>query len=456
MAIHPAKVDVPLYLKEKRARKHERRKHREWKVKSERQASAAALQKEFGKVSRIVEMLAGDRPESAKEQNKNAKFGTVGGRLRFTLPPTFSIIDDPVRTLAAVRELASQMRAKRLGSLFLDFGKVTQYDLGANALLDVLVDELSTQAKQTGRIIRWQGKYPADPAHMRFIRSMGVIKRLKIAHEYPSKEDEVRLRVFDARCKHYIRALRPREADKNARVTAAFADHIDTCLLTIGRKLTETAKLRLCLYVGEIIDNAEEHSRMFDWAIQGYLDTQLDVPMCEVVIFNFGRTIAETFDALPSKSYARLHVQKYIDLHQRAGMFRRGWRREDLYTLVALQGCVSTKNNSPSDTRGNGTVDLITFFEQMHSECRALQSPGAKMVILSGSTYALFDGTFHMAPNAEGNRIIAFNAVNDLRMRPDERFVRHLSGVNFPGTLISLKFPLSTSKSTEAATGDEP
>ena len=54
---------------------------------------------------------------------------------------------------------------------------------------------------------------------------------------------------------------------------------------------------------------------MFDWAIQGYLDTLLDVPMCEVVIFNFGRTIAQTFEDLPPEAYTSRQIQKYIDLH---------------------------------------------------------------------------------------------------------------------------------------------
>lgn len=376
--------------------------------------------------------------------------------MRFALPKAFSMIDSPDRTIATLANFARAMRSARLGSVYIDFAALEQYDLGANGLLDILVDELIIEARRTGRIIRWKGNFPSDPAHVRFVRAMGVIKRLKVEHEAPSREDKARLVLFENRCRHYIRELRPHQVDKKSRVTAEFADHINRCLATTNRALTPQARGRMCAYIGEIIDNAEQHSHMLDWAIQGYLDTMLETPMCEVVIFNFGRTIAETFEALPSSSFTRVQVQKYIDLHSRRQLFSAGWRKEDLYTLIALQGNVSSKNLTAADTRGNGTVDLIDFFQKVHAECSDQGSPAARMVIVSGSTCVLFDGKYAMRPNSDGIKIIAFNNENNLEERPDRDYVRKLDGVVFPGTLIGLKFPLSTARSTVATTGDEP
>lgn len=435
MAKHFAKTDVPRYLHVKRARKADRRKHRQWIANIKIKAQHEALFSQFGRRSKIVCMMAKDELASKVIRK---------GRLRFALPSSFSITDSPERTLVALGNLACQMHTQRLNSVFLDFEKLTQYDLGANGLLDVLVDELSTQARQTKRSIRWRGIYPVDPAHRRFLQAMGVIKRLKIEHEYPTKDEEDKLALFDTRCKHYVRALRPREADKKGRITQRFADHINRCLDSVGRELTPGARGQLCQYVGEIIDNAEEHAGMLDWTIQGYLDTHLPVPMCEIAIFNFGRTIAHSFDELSPNSYTRQQIQKYIDLHKEKGFFRSGWRKEDLYTLIALQGNVSSKNFSEADTRGNGTVDLIEFFQRVHAECtKGQESPEARMTIVSGSTYVLFDGKYQMAQNSEGNRIIAFNDANDLHQKPDSKYIRQLDGAEFPGTIISLKFPLS-------------
>jgi hypothetical protein len=443
-----AKLNPSLYLRNKRERKRRRRQLREWKADRAREDSRRAFDKAFGHRSKIIDLLAA--------------CGSVGpalehrGRLRFVVPDRFSVIDDTARTLDALSRFARAMRAHRVSSVFIDFSRMASYDLGANGLLDILIQELAVEARRNARTVRWRGTFPAGPAHARFVRALGVIKRLRVAHEYPTREDAARLVMFDQRSRHYVRALRPQFVDKKSRVTASFADHINRCLHTIGRALSLEARMRLCTYVGEVIDNAEQHAGMLDWAIQGYLDTQLETPMCEVVIFNFGRTIAETFEALPADSFTRQQIQRYIELHGKRRLFDAAWRKEDLYTLIALQGNVSSKNESATDTRGNGTVDLIDFFQRVHAECSGASGAPARMVIVSGSTRVLFDGKYAMTPNQDGIRVIAFNSGNDLEDRPDRDYVGKLDGVEFPGTLIGLQFPLSTAQSTVAATGESP
>lgn len=409
-------------------------------------ANARQLKERFGRKSKIVAMLAKGAPKP--EESKR--------RVRFSLPPAFSIMEAPERALAALSSLAREMQAHRLAHVHLDFSKLTEYDLGANGVLDVLVDELRSEARQTGRKIRWTGKYPPDPAHRRFVRALGVIKQLKILHEYPPQEEHERLKLFDTRSRHYMRSLRPQQISRTGKTTVSFARHIDNCLSVVGKSLTPSGRESLCRYVAEILDNAEEHGAMLDWSIQGYLDPHLPIPMCEIVIFNFGLTISQTFENLPENSFAREEIQKYLDLHQRRGFFSPGWRREDLFTLIALQDRVSSKNKDASGSRGYGTVDLIEFFQRVHSECSSSgPTAPAKMVIVSGSTYIRFDGTYAMKPNQEGNRIIAFNKDNDLNQKPDSSHIRKLDGVSFPGTLISLKFPLSAADSTVVATPEE-
>ncbi len=288
---------------------------------------------------------------------------------------------------------------------------------------------------------------------------MGVIRRLQIEHEYPEAKEEAALQVFNVRCKHYTRPAAARLQDQKSKVTQQFSDHINQCLRRVNKKqLKEQARHRLCAYISEIIDNAEEHGQMGDWSIQGYLDTSLDVPTCEIVIFNFGSTISSTFGALPDTSYTYEQVQRYIKLHQKGNLFNRGWAKDDLYTLVALQGSVSTKNHTRDDTRGNGTVDLITFFQRIHQECvKDAEGASARMVLASGSTSILFDGSYDMRPNAEGVNIIAFNKENDLEKKPDATYVRSMVGVTFPGAVISVKFPLKAAAVDSAtALGGQP
>jgi hypothetical protein len=434
---HLAKIDVPLYLRNKNQAKLGRRANRIWRDKRRKESHHETIGKHFGSRSRIIEMVAGNTV--AKEILK--------GKVIFKAPVVFSLIENPEGTLHALIPLARQLLVRRFRRIAINLSEAKSYDLGANAILDVLVDELRVQARRTGRRLNWSGSYPSDPGLRRFVRAMGVIKKLEVKHEYPLPEEAAGLEAFDWRCKHYIRAVRPNESDLKSRVTQKFADHINGCLKRVSKMLTPPARHRLCQYIGEVIDNAEEHAGMLDWSIQGYLDTHLAVPLCEIVIFSFGRTIAQTFEALPAGHYTRDQVQNYIDLHQQGGLFTAGWRPDDLYTLIALQGHVSTKNNSTTDTRGNGSVDLIEFFQKVHAECaKEFPDSKARMALVSGSTHVQFDGTYKMEPNQNGVRIIAFNKANDLHQRPDSRFVHELKGVYFPGTILSIKFPLSTAK----------
>ncbi len=440
--MHLAKISVDKFLHEKRSHKSEKRECKIWKAAERKLKRSRPIENKFGRRSLVLEMMA-DRSPLDKNLIKK-------GKIFFTIPSFFSVIDSPEQAISSLRKLAQHMLAARVGEIFLDFRKLSQYDLGANGLLDVLVDEMATQSRLTKRKIHWRGTYPADPGHRRFVKAMGVIKRLKISHEYPSREEEGKLALFDARCKHYIRVLKPKDANQNAKVTQEFSDHIDKCLESVGRKLIPEARSSLCQYVSEIIDNAEEHAGMLDWSIQGYLDTNLKAPLCEIVIFNFGKTIAQSFEVLPKNGYTYSQINKFIEHHRKSGFFRPKWRVQDLLTLVALQGHVSSKNTNAGDTRGNGTVELIDFFQGMHKECCEVAARGAeaKMAIVSGSTYILFDGKYKMEENEEGVKIIAFNDENDLLRQPDTKYVRQLNGVEFPGTLIGIKFPLSTAAST--------
>jgi hypothetical protein len=74
------------------------------------------------------------------------------------------------------------------------------------------------------------------------------------------------------------------------------------------------------------------------------------------------------------------------------------------------------------------------------------------MAIVSGGTYILFDGTHRMRETEGKGKTIAFNKSNDLYLKPDEDYVKPLRGLHFPGTIISIRFPLST---TSTVTLDE-
>jgi hypothetical protein len=278
----------------------------------------------------------------------------------------------------------------------------------------------------------------------RFIKAMGIIKHMGLKHEALPKEETEKLRFFDSRNKSYRLNPDAKSADFKDVQQRKFVDFIDQCLRFNNWELSDIGKQSLGQYTGEILANAEDHAEFIDWSVQGYLDTGAEVPTCEIAIFNFGKSIAETLSVLDRGSLAWDRLSPYVDKHMANGYFSKGWRLEDLLTVVALQQHISSKNTAECDSRGQGTVYFIDFFQQMHDFCaKEGTNSKAKMSIVSGGTYILFDGTYRLTTRSDGNKVIAFNTDNDLDQKPDPKYVRALEGVHFPGTIISVRFPLS-------------
>lgn len=444
MSKHLAKIDPPLYLRNKRASKWVSRKIRKTKYLKRNAISKKEQDERFGNVSKILLLISGLKQANPLESK---------GRVRYKAPKIFSLMENPQGVLDSIQSFAEQLlEHQKLRRVFVDLSDVEVYDLGANSLLDVLVEEASYKADRTGRRIHWSGAYPQDPSLRRFVKSMGVIKKLKISHEYPHPEEANKVNTYDARCRNYVRATRLSEVDKKNRVTSQFADHINSCLKRVERRLTQSAQSYLCKYISEILDNAEEHADMFDWSIQGYLDTHKNDWEIEIVILNFGRTIAESLDSLSPSHYCRKKIQPYLDTHEKSGFFQlRGWKRESLLTLIALQGGVSSKNESDALIRGIGTVELISFFQTM---CDQLEKEGAavlpvKMTLISGDTEIIFDNSYKMTQNSDGISVIAFNRENDLYIPPDPNYVKEIKGASFPGTVLSIKFQLPRASTSD-------
>lgn len=433
----PLPIEVDQFLSEKRARKATKRRWRKLKFDFLKREAKELQRIRFGDRSRIVRMLG---------EAYSGEVRVVKGRLRVTVPKTFSIIDDPIQALMLITKFAKSAREHRIRTIEIDQSSLERYDLAANAVLDTVATELVTECKQRGTRLNFKGQYPRSGEVRRFIKSLGIVKHLNLPHEANAQPDQSGLRVFDRRNCHYLYRGDPTKADFKTRTITSFIDHINNCLGDQGRQLTPAARQKLGEYIGEILGNAEEHAGMVDWTIQGYLDNAAAAPLCEIAIFNFGHSIADTLERLDPASYTRKQIAQYVLTHRGFRFFGPRWREVDLFTLAALQGHVSSKNVTALTTRGQGTVDLIEFFQKMYAECRGENCDiPATMAIVSGSTHILFDGTYSMRNGPTGGKVIAFNSENTLAKRPDESKVRSLGSLKFPGTIISIRFPLSRS-----------
>lgn len=99
---------------------------------------------------------------------------------------------------------------------------------------------------------------------------------------------------------------------------------------------------------------------------------------CHITIVNFGTTLRDSLQSLPSNSKLRLDIETLTALHAGRSFFvRPHWNPDDLWTLYALQEGVSRYNKGVDDigTRGVGTADVIDFFQQLGKSQAAGSEP---------------------------------------------------------------------------------
>lgn len=358
------------------------------------------------------------------------------------IPESFSMISDPESALRKIYEfvaITDRLRPPR--EIVFDHSRLKQFDLAAEEILDVMALGFRRAYRRRNRpIVRYKGVFPHDETARRFTKALGLVKHLELAPWMLTAEEEADLRIL--KFQSYKHLLRISESSPTERAAEALVNYFNSCLAESRVELTDAGRHQLALYASEVLDNAKEHSGTGDWVLVGYLDLTTPRKVCEITIFNFGLSYAETFSALDPQHFTRQFVDPFVERHEKAGYFHRSWTRDSLFTVAALQGQVSSKNNSAADTRGNGTIDLIQFFQRARAAAHYSVATNTQMAIITGSTYILFDGTHEMRPDGAGRQIIAFNATNDLEKPPDKSHVRCLDDIEFPGAIVSIRFPL--------------
>jgi hypothetical protein len=371
-------------------------------------------------------------------------------------PSVFSLIANPDESLQALKVLRRTLEISTLQSLHFDHTDCSLLDLCASVVQDVLVIRGRRQASFRRGGLRIYGDLPENPQARLLLYSTGIMKQLGLSkiNDIPPEIRE-RLRFSELRAGS---PSPPNITSDSELAASALADFFDECLRIEDHQLKPALKGNLIDLITEVLDNAEQHGQGDKlWYSIGYYNTHEkpeDGGECHIVLFNFGDTIFESLNRPDTSEELRRQISDLAAEHERRGYFTATidqgraewswvplWQEESLWTLYALQEGVSRFSNKPEGIdRGNGTIKMIEFFTE-------LASGMPQMALLSGRTHILFDGKYRLQPKKVGDeerKVIAFNASNDLRERPDEKYVRTLRN-KFPGTLLSLRFHLRRS-----------
>jgi len=385
-----------------------------------------------------------------KHSNKFIKTRDVIKR-KFTLPSNFDIISNPEGVLIAINKIIDILLCKKIKKLNLSHAKVKKTSLGSESLLGLVVSELvlTKHDKKDLQVDNFtiSGKLPKNNSDaIQLILSIGLIEELT---KRLSRETN---NVHDKNIHLFLDSSKPEQnsglkVDQKAKTSKDCVDYLERCLNSHELTLSEEIQFKLKACLGEIIDNADEHSNRTksNWIIRGYFNNT-ESPKnryLELSVFNFGNSIIENFNELNENSKAKQNALRYVDKHKNKVS------SDCLYSIHALQGSVSTKKDD-EPTRGQGTVTLIETFELLYRDYCKLRDSNSdvnvEMNIISGRSVINFDGQYKSSTkiNDDGSETfeMPFNKENSLSFPPDERITKKMNGISFPGVMINIRIPL--------------
>lgn len=370
------------------------------------------------------------------------------------VPRKFSLYEDPEGALSFIHKLTNFISRGDEKSIVLDYSKTKEYCLGAECLLGLAVKEARKHNPNIHGSVSIKGIYPKNKNHLEIIRDVGIVKEFIDSNDV-QVSDQSQNEVTPKKHIFFENSIGFEDAsvyaqDKKNQTSTDFAKYINSCLRDHGLELNDEANRHLQSCTGEMLDNAERHGGKNEndksrWFIRGYVNNSLSKPMCELSIFNFGKTISDTFKSLPTEHFSyNTQVKPYIEKHiKKRKMF---W--DGLATVAALQGRVSCKNVSEEDSCGTGTIELLKLFQDMHDSLQRhyqFDDISPTMSILSGIVHIRFDGTYRLiCKNTEENGekfTYPFNDVG-LEKEPDSGYLKEMRQVYFPGVMINIRFPL--------------
>lgn len=381
---------------------------------------------------------------------RKEKYETNG---RIIIPEMFSILDKPQESYTTLRKLLAALLLENNSYVTLDYINCKSTELSTQILLDIILMDVVRFQKKCKAIDRQKRNlFPAfgaininDEKVKKLIFSVGSPVNLGIQENDFWDIEKYKLRIHNNKKEKDVeKRMAQKELD-----TTEMVEYVINSLKRMNKKLTNDKLDDLCIVIGEILINAEEHSTtQYRFSI-GYFKEEKDnenhFGLFRLVILNFGKTIYEKFksDDCPNKGIVN-RMNQLSENYTKKSWLRKGeFEEECLWTLYALQEGV-TSISQDSYKRGNGSIRFIDSFFNIKGTHR--MDNISRMSIVSGRTQIIFDGKYSITEkrNAKNEifKVMTFNQSGDIEEKPDMDCVIY-NKYYFPGTMISAKLLLN-------------
>ena len=360
----------------------------------------------------------------------------------FKIPKIFSIIEDYNETTIFLNKLFNSLYNQSYENIYIDYSECEQIDVGASMCMDIILSEFIKYFKNL-----INGNHTVNVAKIRPINferydiekilfSIGAYRNIKGFKLNNDKVLDFPILIGNKQ--------NPKLAEEREVHITKTVDYILDCLKTLNKTLTGPAETNLYKAIGEILQNADEHSDTnYRYSI-GYFEKENVIDnnygVFNLAILNFGNTFYETFKNPECSNIQVVEQMKSLsDKYTSWSMFKKkSFEEETLWTLYALQDGVT---RIADWERGNGAIRFIESFFKLkgNEECDNV----SKMTLTSGHTRIIFDGNYQIVEKERGKeskkfKMMTFNESGNIEELPDSKYVKYEENY-FPGTLLSAK-----------------
>ncbi|WP_155713954.1 hypothetical protein [Leptospira borgpetersenii] len=360
------------------------------------------------------------------------------------VPSKFSIIDNEKESYEFLQSLLALFLFPNSEDIYIDYQNSKEVDLGAQVLLDIIIIEIMKFYEKRKDHPERQNKF----IHGRNVEDTDVDKMLcsvgSKALFTPFRKEFNDIIPYHLCIHESTDKKRRRDQSKKDVDTTTLIEYLINCTAKIGRDLTPSEIDDLCIVIGEILINAEEHSTTrIRYSIGYFQEKVIDGKITSVfrlVIMNFGDTIYGKFKDpnCPNQGIVKKMVE-LTDHYLLNRLFGLSISEETLWTLYALQEGITSVSSEKYRKRGNGSIRFIESFFKLK---KAGQKENiSRMNIISGSTSIQFSGEYDIAErniDEEKFKVMTFNKKGNIFEKPDSKFVKRRN-YHFPGTLISAR-----------------
>lgn len=356
-------------------------------------------------------------------------------------PKNCTFQDNFDETILFIKKVASSL-IYTYKDIFVDFSNCHITNLAPMFLIQIFVFENQEfiQMYNTGSYTQIDRELKIAPS--KSLKVNKILNALNLINGIPNKELSAGDIYLPLGIKIGVKARRLIYENKKGAVCGAITKFVDESLMGVKYSLNPTGRFYLDSIIAEVLGNAEDHSHINRWYVNGVSfrtsEDSMVIVELNLCIVNFGYSIYEGFEDNKNENadiYQKLNdaYNKYRENNKNSGFTGQSLPKESMFTIFALQEGIS-RLKFQNQSRGNGTMNFIRAFFELGILGDEIPKYKPELSFFSGKT-SLNCTNKYKPVNKNGLWVLGLNKERDLIGHQDREYIKY-SNEYFPGTIL--------------------